>query len=42
LISDIRKVNPEKADILEKELQELQKPGAKVQAKAKAILEKLK
>ena len=41
-INDIRKVNPEKADILEKGLQELQKPGANVQSKAKALLEKLK
>jgi hypothetical protein len=41
-INDIRKVNPEKADVLEKGLQELQKPGVNVQSKAKALLEKLK
>jgi len=41
-INDIRKVSPEKADILEKGLEELQKPGANVQGKAKALLEKLK
>jgi len=41
-INDIRKVSPEKADILEKGLEELQKPGANVQDKAKALLEKLK
>ena len=41
-INDIRKVSPEKADILEKGLEELQKPGANVQSKAKALLEKLK
>ncbi|MEI6686307.1 MAG: hypothetical protein WCN64_09230 [Planctomycetota bacterium] len=40
-INDIRKVSPEKADILEKGLEELQKPGANVQGKAKALLEKL-
>lgn len=41
-INDIKKVNPEKADILEKGLEELQKPGVNVQSKAKALLEKLK
>lgn len=41
-IRDVRKVNPEKADILEKGLEELQKPGVNVQSKAKALLEKLK
>jgi hypothetical protein len=41
-ISDIKKVNPEKAAILEKGLEDLQKPGANVQSKAKALLEKLK
>lgn len=41
-IRDIRKVNPEKADLLEKGLEELQKPGANVKSKAIALLEKLK
>ena len=41
-INDIKKVNPEKAAVLEKGLEELQKPGANVQSKAKALLEKLK
>lgn len=41
-ISDIKKVNPEKAAILEKGLEDLQKPGVNVQSKAKALLEKLK
>lgn len=41
-ITDVRKVNPAKADILEKGLEELQKPNANLKSKASELLEKLK
>lgn len=41
-VNTVRKVDPAKAEILEKGLNELQKPGANRQAKAKELLEKLK
>jgi len=37
-----KKANPEKGDILEKGLEDLQKPGSNLKAKASALLEKLK
>ncbi len=41
-VNTVRKVDPAKADILEKGFSELQKSGANHQAKAKELLEKLK
>ena len=41
-INSAKKANPEKGELLEKGLQELQKPGTNLKAKASALLEKLK
>jgi hypothetical protein len=41
-INSAKKANPEKGDILEKGLEDLQKPGSNLKAKASALLEKLK
>lgn len=41
MVATVKGVNPEKAAILEKGLAEIQKPGADVKAKAKALLGQL-
>lgn len=41
-INSAKKANPEKGALLEKGLQELQKPGTNLKAKASELLEKLK
>ena len=41
-INSAKKANPEKGELLEKGLEELQKPGTNLKAKASALLEKLK
>ena len=41
MVSSVKAVSPEKAEILEKGLAEIKKPGADVKAKAKALLAEL-
>jgi hypothetical protein len=41
MVSNVKAVSPEKAEILEKGLADIKKPGADVKAKAKALLAEL-
>ncbi len=41
LVNEVKKTDPQKAEILEKGFEELQKPGTNTAAKAKEILGKL-
>jgi methylmalonyl-CoA mutase cobalamin-binding subunit len=40
-VATVKKVDPAKAEILEKGFAEIQKPGTNIQAKAKEILSKI-